>query len=222
MSRLLIFSAIWLVGCALGPSTHSYSAAKLVGAGSNSYLSNGYTSDKVLRSIDYPGKEPSDEIHFVTYSLLMSSGFKYSDERLLAAYRATELAIERGFDGISLFSERPPFSATYTILTGESSSYNFHGQVSPGGVVSGTAWQVGKLEGNRDRGIFGTPIPSGAGYYAVLSRKCKQITEPPYTFVIDFPKYSPRESRMYVLTQKCIAPKGLREELAALLYKYIK
>ena len=70
------FSAVLLIalffqGCAQSPL--AYQAATSLGAGtSNAYLSNGYTSEKIIRPVDYSGKAEGDEIHFVTFGSELS------------------------------------------------------------------------------------------------------------------------------------------------------
>lgn len=54
-----------LGGCA---SPNKYRPAEVVAMGkSYAHLSSGYTENEIFRTIDYPGRQSSDKIYFITY-----------------------------------------------------------------------------------------------------------------------------------------------------------
>lgn len=207
-----------LLGCA---SSNKYRPAELVARDKNyAHLSDGYTDDEILRNIDYPSRKTSDKIYFVTYG---SSSPKVgrSWESVLAAYRATEIAKQQGFGGITLFNERPPFENKFVLLNG-SRAYSLDGTISSSGHVSGTLSNGTYLEINSDRGHLPAEKRWGSAYYAVLSKECSVDSSQPYVKLSEPTKYKSKDPEPFIQTETCLSVNKLNWELTEILSGFLK
>jgi hypothetical protein len=207
---------IFFQGCARSPL--AYQAATSEGAGtSNAYLSNGYTSEKIIRSVDYSGKAEGDEIHFVTFGSELSR-VPMDHQKLLAIYRSTELALINKFKCLAIYPENK-FENKSRLLKG-SNTWNLTGSISATGSISGTVSQSGGLEVNLDRHWPGPEARWGSGVYVLLSNSCSSVVPGPAVFSL--PSSAGRPNNLSLTTEVRYLPSDLQNELKTYLRAYLQ
>ncbi len=203
-------------GCARSPL--AYQAATSEGAGtSNAYLSNGYTSEKIIRSVEYSSKAEGDEIHFVTFGSELSR-VPMDHQKLLAIYRSTELALLNKFKCLAIYPENK-FENKSRLLKG-GNTWNLTGSVSENGSISGTVSQSGGLDVNLDRHWPGPEARWGSGVYVLLSNSCSSVVPGPAVFSL--PSSGGRSKNLSLTTEVRFLPSDLQNELKTYLRAYLQ
>lgn len=204
-----LFLTLVLASCA---TSEIYREAKVIASGTSyAHLSNGFTSEQIVREVAYEGKAAGDEVYFITFG---SFKISYRDQHLLAAFRATELAVSKNFRCIVIFNE--VMMMDKFLLKG-SDAYFLSGKLSNSGVITGTLSQFGPLELNLDRKSLKGDGPWGAGSYAAMSNSCDNLAQKPAIF--NLPKIDP--NNYYLLTETRYSTNALNDELKRHLKKYL-
>lgn len=204
-----LFLTLMLAGCA---TSEIYREAEIIAPGTSyAHLSDGFTSKQIVREVVYGGKAVGDEIYFITFG---NRKVGYRNEHLLAAFRATELAISKNFRCIVIFNEA---KMKEKFVQKGSDAYYLSGQISNSGVITGTLSQFGSLEYNLDRNPFKDGSPWGAGIYAAMSNRCYDLAQEPAIF--NLPKIDPNE--YYLRTENRYLTNALNDELKRHLKKYL-
>lgn len=205
------FLTLVLASCA---TSEIYREAKVIGSGtSNAHLSDGFTSKKIVRNVVYEGKAVGDEVYFITFGN-MENNVDYRNEHLLAAFRATELALSKNFRCIVIFNE---VTLQHKIIRGGSDAYFLSGTLSNSGVITGTLSQFGPIVYNFDRQNFKGVDIWGAGIYAAMSNSCDNLYQTPAIY--NLPEIDPND--YYVQKEFRYLTNALNDELKRHLKKYL-
>lgn len=207
------FSALFLTWVLASCATSEiYREAKVIDPGTSyAYLSDGFTSKQIVREVVYEGKAAGDEVYFITFG---NQKVGYRNEHLLAAYRATELAVSKSFRCIVIFNE---VTMKHKFIQKGSDTYFLSGKISNSGVITGTLSQFGSLEHNLDRNPFKDGGFWGAGIYAAMSNSCDNLAQKPAIF--NLPEINPND--YFLLTETRYSTNVLNDELKRHLKKYL-
>lgn len=210
LQSLYTFFLTWvLASCA---TSEIYREAKVIGSGtSNAHLSDGFTSKQIVREVVYEGKAAGDEVYFITFG---NQKVGYRNEHLLAAYRATELAVSKSFRCIVIFNE---VTMKQKFIQKGSDAYFLSGTLSNSGVITGTLSQFGPIVYNLDRQNFKGADIWGAGIYAAMSNSCDNLYQTPAIY--NLPEIDPND--YYIQKESRYLTSALNDELKRHLKKYL-